>query len=185
MRSCLLCAVVILGCTKIHAATTLLSDSRYSVDASVNFSVTNEGASNFLFTWIDTNGTFSNVADPTLVLTAGQTYTFERASSFHPFIIMDSSYAFIAGSDGEYVRTSSSAVAMSDATLTPVADFTSDPGGGDPITWTPGVSDVGTYWYTCEVTGHGGMTGRIDVIPEPSTCLLGFIGLASLLRRRR
>lgn len=185
MKSCLLCAMLILACTKIHAATTLLSDSRYSVDASVDFSLTNQGASNFLFTWNDTNGTFSNVADPTLVLTAGQTYTFERVSSLHPFIIMDSSYAFIAGSDGEYVRTSSSAVAMSDATLTPVADFTSDPGGGDPITWTPSVSDVGTYWYTCEVTGHGSMTGRIDVIPEPSTCLLGFIGLASLMRRRR
>lgn len=169
-----------------HASTILVSPDRYAVTEGVSFSIGNSGASHFLFSWNDpSSGSFTNEQDPSLILTAGETYTFERISSAHPFIIMDSSYTSITGSDGSYARTSFSGAEMDAATLTPIADFTSSPGGGDPITWTPGNDEIGEYWYTCRVTGHPGMTGRITVIPEPSSALLGMLGFFTLTRRRR
>ena len=173
-----------------QAVTTLVSTSRYSVTEGVAFALDNEGAASFLFSWTDPTGappaSFSRIADPTLVLTLGQTYTFQRTSSSHPFVIMDNSAAaFMSGTDGAFSRTTSSSAGISNATLTPIANFTADPAPtSDLISWTP--SQSGDFWYTCSVTGHPDMAGKITVVPEPSAIALiaGGLAFASLRRRR-
>lgn len=176
--------------TMSHAVTTLVSPNRYTVTEGVAFTLGNISASHFTFNWTDPglNGvSFAGIEDPTLVLTLGQTYTFQRISDFHPFVIMDNTAAdFIDGSDGTFFRTSTSASDISGATLTPVEDFTANPGTpGNTISWTP--TEVGDFWYTCTVTSHTAMTGKITVIPEPSTIALlaGGFAFAALRRRRR
>ena len=159
----------------------------FTIDEGVDFGLNNAGASDYLFNWTDPGGgsSFTDEVDPTLILTAGETYTFVRNTPAHPFIIMDSSAAsFITGTDGAYQRTTTDGALLDAATLTPIADFTADPApSGDVITWTPSIGD---YWYTCRVTGHLGMTGRIQVVPEPTSLgLLGFGGLALIGRRLR
>jgi hypothetical protein len=177
--------------TMTHAATTLVIPSKYSVTEGVDFTLGNNGASDFLFNWTDPSGvpplSFSDIADPTLVLTLGQTYTFQRISGSHPFAIMDNSAAtFISGTDGSFFRTSTNSSDINNATLTPIADFTANPGPtSDLISWTP--SQVGDFWYSCTVTGHTGMTGKLTVVPEPSAfgLIAGGFAIAALLGRRR
>lgn len=188
-----------------HAATTLLSTSKYAVTEGVAFTILNGGASNFLFSWTDSPG-FSSVSDPTLVLVIGQTYTFQRTapSTAHPFAIMDNS-AFtslsIAGSDGSYARANAISGTTSEATasqqqmtaaINAATLFTALPSPTNNIvSWTP--SQVGDYWYTCTVTTHGSMTGKITVassaasaVPEPGTLLpAAALVMGALLRRRR
>jgi len=144
------------------AQTTQIGPSEYRIGSGVSFELGNAGASDFLFNWGDAGGTFTNIVDPTIYLTEGETYTFVRATSSHPFIIMDDdASAFISGTDGSYQRTTTDGALLDAATLAPIADFTADPApSGDVITWTPA---AGQYWYTCRVTGHLGMTGRIVV----------------------
>ena len=158
----------------------------YTIDEGVDFNLGNVGAADFLFNWSDPDGgpSFADVVDPTLVLTAGETYTFVRDTSAHPFIIMDASAAaFIDGTDGSYQRTTTDGALLDDATLKPIADFTADPfPSGDVITWTP---EIGDYWYTCRVTGHLGMTGRIEVVPAPGSAAMLAIGGLVAARRRR
>lgn len=166
-------------------ADTSANGAIFTIDEGVDFTLGNVGASDFLFSWSDPDGdTFSDIVDPTLILTAGETYTFVRATSAHPFIIMDASAAaFISGTDGSYQRTTTDGALLDAATLQPIADFTADPfPSGDVITWTP---EVGDYWYTCRVTGHLGMTGRIQVVPAPSAVALLGVGGAFAVRRRR
>ena len=90
----------------------------------------------------------------------------------------DTAATFISGSDGSYFRTSSAGITA--ATL-----FTASAGpSGTIISWTP--TQAGDFWYTCTVTSHPGMTGKITVIPEPSSVGLiagGFVFAA--FRRRR
>lgn len=170
----------ILSCSLIlattsHAQTTLVSSNVYSVDSGVAFTLGNSGASSFLFNWTDPTGatpaSFSNIADPTLVLTLGQTYTFQRITTAHPFVIMNNTAAaFMSGTDGTYSRTTTSSVDITNATLTPIADFTAIPGTpGNTISWTP--SQVGDFWYTCSVASHPDMAGKITVtsvvVPQP------------------
>lgn len=172
-----------------QALTTIISPSRYLVTEGVNFTLGNNLAADYLFNWTDPTGSsplsFSNVADPTLILILGQTYTFQRSTGAHPFAIMGNSAAsFINGSDGTYFRTSQVSTDISNATLTPIADFTADPAPtSDLITWTPSVT--GDFWYTCTVASHTGMTGKITVIPEPSALGLVAGGLTILAQRRR
>jgi hypothetical protein len=94
--------------------------------------------------------------------------------------------AFMSGTDGAYNRTTYSSTDISNATLTPIANFTADPAPtSDLISWTP--SQSGDFWYTCSVTGHPAMAGKITVaIPEPSSLslLLLSLGALSLYRRR-
>lgn len=174
-----------------HAVTSLVSTSRYSVTEGVAFALENDDASSFLFSWTDPSGapptSVPNTADPTLVLTVGQTYTFQRTTTSHPFVIMGSTAAtFISGTDGAFFRAESTTEGdINDATLSPIVDFTANPSPtSDLISWTP--SQVGDFWYTCSVTGHSDMAGKITVVPEPSAVALiaGGLAFASLRRRR-
>lgn len=184
-------AIAFLGIsTAAHAVTTVVSPNVYEVNEGVAFTLGNTGASDFTFNWTDPGvggASFSNVADPTLILTVEETYTFQRATSAHPFVIMDASAAsFITGTDGSYARTTTDGALIDAATLSPIADFTADPAPtSDLISWTP--TEVGDFWYTCQVTGHTGMTGAITVVPEPSAAglLMGGVAALALVCRRR
>lgn len=172
------------------AATTQINPDIYEVNEGVAFDVGNVGASHFTFTWTDpgeTSAAATGVQDVTLNLTAGETYTFQRTSSAHPFVIMDASAGdFMTGSDGSYNRTTTDGTDIDNATLKPIADFTADPGPtSDLISWTP--TETGDYWYTCTVTSHTGMAGKISVVPEPASAalLLGGVAALTLLRRPR
>lgn len=177
-------ASFLLLATMSHAVTTLISPSRYGITQGVAFTLGNGGGgpggnANFLFNWTDPNSTsFANIADPTLVLTLGQTYTFQRITLAHPFVIMNNTAAgFISGTDGDFFRTTTDPAVIAAAVLTPKADFTANPGTpGNTISWTP--TQVGDFWYTCEVASHTGMTGQIIVVPEPSVIGLVLVGLA-------
>jgi plastocyanin len=174
-----------------HAATTVVSPNIFKVDEGVAFTIGNIGTSQFTFNWADPSyysTSFSNKPNPTFILSAGQTYTFQRSSSAHPFVIMDDNAArFMTGNDESgYSRTTTDGTLITAATLQPIADFTADPAPtADLITWTP---TAGTFWYTCSVTGHTGMAGKITVIPEPSTLGLAaaaLLGLALVKQRSR
>ena len=170
-----------------QAVTTLVSPKVYSVTEGVTFSLANNLASDFLFSWVDPSGTpansFANIADPTLRLTIGQTYTFQRTSTSHPFVIMNNTISsFISGTDGSFSRTTSDFTTITNATI-----FTANPGTPGPaVNWTPTIA--GDYFYTCSVGSHGFMTGKIVAvaIPEPSALSLLLLSLGALsLRRRR
>lgn len=174
-----------------QATTTLVSTSKYSVTEGVAFSIGSSGVSNFLFSWTDPTGlpplTSTGVVDPTLVLTIGQSYTFTRTSSSHPFAIMSNSAAsFIFGTDGVYQRSSFAQSDIDTAILSPAVNFIANPAisTNNLITWVP--DQVGDFWYTCTVPSHPGMTGKITVVPEPSALCIGAVGVAfATLRRRR
>lgn len=168
-----------------QAVTTLVSPSIYSVTQGVTFSLATNGASDFLFSWTDPSGapanSFANIADPTLRLSIGQTYTFQRTSTSHPFVIMNNTISsFISGTDGSFSRTTSDFNTITSATI-----FTANPGTpGTAVNWTP--TGTGDYFYTCSVGSHGGMTGKISVIPEPSALSLLLLSLGAFsLRRHR
>jgi len=152
------------------ADTTQLGPNRYLVDTGVTFSIGNSGISDFLFNWSDAGGTFTDEADPTLVLVAGQTYIFQRTTSIHPFVICNDTLP-ISGSDGNYTRGTTDGAVIDAATLQPIADFTADPAPtSDFISWTPTASDVGVYYFTCRITGHLGMAGSIEVVEPDTPC---------------
>ncbi len=169
-----------------QAVTTLVSPSIYSVTERVTFSLATSGASDFLFSWTDPFGTpaksFTNIADPTLRLTIGQTYTFQRTSTSHPFVIMNNTISsFISGTDGSFSRTTSDFNTITSATI-----FTANPGTPGPaVNWTPTIA--GDYFYTCSVGFHDGMTGKIVAVavPEPSSLSLLLLSLGALSLRRR
>jgi hypothetical protein len=180
-------SIALAFCTTIptlHAVTLNTAPSLYSVSEGVSFTIGNNGASDFLFNWTDPSGnppaSFSNIADPTLVLTLGQTYTFQRTSSAHPFAIMDNSAAaFMSGTDGNYTRTTSDSSVISAATF-----LTASPGTpGAAMTWNP--NQLGDFWYTCTVTGHPGMAGKFSVVPEPSTYALFGLGFLCVVYSSR
>ncbi len=153
------------------ADTTQLGPSRYLVDTGVTFSLGNSGISSFLFNWSDAGGTFTDEADPTLVLVAGQTYIFQRTTSFHPFVICNDTLP-VSGTDGNFTRDTTDGAVIDGATLQPIADFTADPAPTtDFISWTPAAGDVGTYYFTCRVLGHIGMAGKIEIVEADDPCL--------------
>ena len=152
------------------ADTTQLGPSRYLVDEGTTFSIGNNGISDFLFTWTDDSGTVTDEPDPTLVLVAGQTYNFQRTTSIHPFVICNDTLP-ISGSDGMFVRDTTDGAVIDAATLQPIADFTADPAPtSDFIEWTPTVSDVGIYYFTCRITVHLGMAGSIEIVEPDAPC---------------
>ena len=162
------------------ADTTQTGPSVFEVDAGVTFSLSNFAASDYLFNWADGSGSFANVADPTLILTAGETYTFLNQTSTHPFIITDTTLP-VVGTDGDYTRTTSDITVMNAATVDPIADFTSDPGGSDPVVWTPSPENIGDYFYTCRITGHASMTGRIQVVAGAAPCIADLTDVSAFL----
>ena len=104
------------------------------------------------------------------------------------FVLMDNSAATLIKQIGDsYSRkdsTTGSQIAA--AILKPVADFTAEPSPtNDLITWTP--EAVGDFWYTCSVVGHTTMTGKISVVPEPSSFALiaSAVAFALVCLRRR
>lgn len=127
-------ACLLLLATLSHASTTLLGPSLYRITEGVAFTLGNNGASDFTFNWTDpgTGGaSWSNIADPTLVLTSGQTYSFQRISSAHPFIIMGSAAAaFIdtQGGNGNFFRTTTDPTLYNSTILNPAVDYTANPG---------------------------------------------------------
>jgi plastocyanin len=169
-----------------------VSPNIFKVDEGVAFTIGNNGSSQFTFNWADPSyysASFSDKPNPTFILSAGQTYTFQRVTSAHPFVIMDNSAAlFMTGTDESgYSRTTNDGNLIAAATLKPIADFTASPAPTtDLITWTP--TAAGDFWYTCSVTSHNGMAGKITVIPEPSTLGLAaaaLLGLALVKQRGR
>ena len=170
-----------------QAATTVDGPS-YEIDEGVNFSIVNSTNQNFILSWTDPGGaSFTSVNDPTLVLTVGQTYTFERTSRSHPFAITTTDMS-VTGTDGAFSRVNNTADAVSPFILSPSADFTAEPtnnASAEPITWTPTAEDIGDYWYTCTIVNHRNMTGRITVVPEPSVTALGLLAFGFLARRGR
>ena len=150
-------------CVSATAQTTQPEPNVYVVPGGVEFTLGNVGASDYLFNWSDSGGDFVDVVDPTLVLTAGQTYRFRRITGAHPFVICDDTLP-VAGSDGMYDRTTTDGTIIDDATLKPIDAFTADPAPTDDfIEWTPTAGDAGLYFYTCRVVFHTGMTGAIRV----------------------
>jgi plastocyanin len=161
----LIAVFLIAGTAK--AETINVAPNVYEVTAGVEFTLGNTSSIDYTFNWSDASGTFTNVADPTLILRAGQTYTFRRVTSAHPFVITDATLP-VTGSDGNFNRSTFSGSVIDAATLQPLADFTADPAPtADFIAWTPATADVGTYYYTCRVTSHPGMTGAISVSMGP------------------
>ncbi len=156
-------AFVALSFAGAQADTTQVGPNIYRVKGGGDFSLSNASAASYLFSWSDGGGTFNDIADPTLILRSGSTYTFSRTTSGHPFIITDDTLP-VTGSDGSFTRTTTSGTAMDNATLDPLDDFTADPAPtSDFISWTPETTDTGSYWYTCRITSHTAMTGAITV----------------------
>jgi plastocyanin len=152
------------------ADTTQTGPSVYAVDDGVSFDIGNSGSNHFLFGWSDASGSFTEVQDPTLILTAGRTYVFRRTTGTHPFVITDDTLP-VSGSDGSYARTTFDGAVIAAAILDPAADFTADPAPtDDQIVWTPTLADLGDYFYTCTIAPHPGMTGRIQVVSANGEC---------------
>ena len=165
------------------------------------FQISFTGSSSFLLRTMDDAEDFAYsvedfAPDPTLSLTAGETYTFHHTGGAHPFVLLDDEAPIAStgsGVDGsEFTRTVTDnsflghALDYPDLVVWPVGSYM----GSYILDWTP---EEGTYYYTCGVGFHNNMAGQIVVqaasalVPEPSTFgLLGF-GLLSLfaLRRRR
>ena len=157
------------------------------------FQISFDGTNSFL---LRTDEADDFAPDPTIMLTAGETYTFSHSGSMHPFALLDDSAPIDAtgsGVDGsEFVRTVTDSSFLGNVL-----------GGGSMVVWPVGSSmgsrtldwtpEAGTYYYTCGVAGHYNMAGQIVVqtasssVPEPSTFALLAAGLLSLLvlRRRR
>ena len=176
----LLVTASVFGITVTTFADTTQDGRIFTIDEGVSFEIGNVGASDYLFDWSDPDGViYSEEEDPTLTLQAGELYTFVRTSSAHPFIILNESAAsFISGTDGQYFRTTTDSVQIENTILTPVEEFVADPfPSEDVIEWRP---TVGDYWYTCRVTSHTLMAGRISVVPEPATAGLALLAAVAV-----
>ena len=160
--------------------TTQVEPSVYRVESGVTFEIANFGASDFLFNWTDSSGSVVNEPDPTLILSAGEVYTFRRTTGSHPFVITDTTLP-VSGADGAYFRDTFDGAVIDAATLQPIADFTADPAPTtDVIEWSLTGKEIGDYFYTCRVTGHAGMAGRIEIVSNQLPCAPDLTGDGSL-----
>ena len=170
------------------AATTALANNTFAIDEGVAFTLGNDGAEDYLYSWTDSSGSELSIADPTLILTAGQTYTFVRTSPLHPFAILNDTLS-VSVIGGSLFRDSQNSTVINASILSPEASFIANPTIGstpaNTISWTPSNADIGDYFYTCLVTSHTSMTGRIQVVPEPSSQLMVLFGLSVLVARRK
>jgi hypothetical protein len=164
-----------------HAETTLERANVYNVPDSVAFDIGSYGHSDFVFNWQNQGAVITQgIYDPTLILSIGSTYTFERSSGGHPFVILNlGNDAAFTGTDGSFYRTASAPSSLSIL-------FTASPAPGNIVSWTPTI--VGDYFYTCAVGSHGDMSGLLTVVaavPEPSTLSFAAILLLLVLFYRR
>jgi len=173
-----------------HAETTLERANVYNVPDSVAFDIGNFDASDFVFNWQNQGAvTTQGISDPTLILSVGSTYTFERISGGHPFVILNvGNDAAFTGTDGSFYRTASDPSSLSILfTASPTStDYYGYPTPGNIVSWTPTIT--GDYFYTCAVGSHGNMAGLLTVVaavPEPSTLSFTAILLALVLFYRR
>jgi len=172
-------ATVLIACGAAQADTTQTGPNNYTVDEGVTFTLLSQGSSNFLISWTDDSGTFTDIADPTLTLSSGQTYIFDNNTFSHPFIITDDTLP-VSGTDGDFTRDTAKSTVIFGAALEPLADFIAEPEPTpDFISWNPSESDAGDYFYTCLVLSHAGMTGKI-VIEAPTSCPADLTGEGDL-----
>ena len=172
--------VPVLAAGTAVADTTQTGPSTYEIDRGVDFSIVSTGASDFLLNWADDTGSFVDVPDPTLTLSAGETYTFDLDVAFHIFVITDDTLP-VSGTDGDYNRDTFDGAVIDAATLEPIADFTADPEPAvDAISWTPTDADAGEYWYTCRVVSHTTMTGKLIIVPGVNDCPADLTGEGDL-----
>ncbi|MFT5233335.1 MAG: hypothetical protein ACI9UK_001254 [Candidatus Krumholzibacteriia bacterium] len=147
-----------------QATTTQLSTHVWKIDSGAEFSISNTGSTSYLFTWTDVNGTFTDIEDPSFVFSVNQTYEFHRTTLSHPFALTDDTLQ-VLGTDGSFSRTAILTQEIDDSTLLPLADFIADPAPTtDFIAWTPSSLDLGNFYYTCRISPHNGMTGRIEIV---------------------
>jgi hypothetical protein len=186
LRSVLI-AFLLSAASATHAVTTRMGTNNvYQVDESVYFKIGDSYTEHFTFTWEDpgSTGNFPGILDPTLYLSAGQTYRFQRVTSGHNFVLLHPTFTYMIGDEQQgYYRNTTSDAFITNHTLG-TASY-----GGGAYTWTPTALDVNRdFWYTCQVAGHQGMAGKITVIPEPSTLGLAaaaLLGLALVKQRSR
>lgn len=87
MRTKLSIALALMAAPAL-AQTTQPEPAVFRVASGVEFRIDNIATSEFVFRWSDASGSFE-FGDPTLILTAGQTYVFRRTSGLHPLVITD------------------------------------------------------------------------------------------------
>lgn len=177
------------------AETTLVRPNVYNVPDSVAFSIGANGASDFVFDWPNPNSSSgvqtSGIYDPTLILSIGSTYTFQRNSSAHPFVILDTlsdRSRYFSGTDGNFYRNFPDMSALTILfTASPTStDYYGYPVAGNIVSWTPTIA--GDYFYTCTVGSHQSMAGLLTVVatvPEPATLTFTAILLLFVLLYRR
>ena len=159
--------VLVLLAVPCHADTTVVGPNTYKIDEGVDFSISNAFATNFLISWSDGSGTFTEKEDPHLVLVEGQTYTFTRTTSSHPFVITTDALP-TTESNGIYQRATTDGGTIDGVTMSPIDEFTADPAPTtDFISWTSVEGDIGYYFYTCRITFHTSMIGTIQVVAKP------------------
>ncbi len=103
-------------------------------------------------------------------LQIGQTYTFVKSATSHPFYVGDNGYN----------QPSSNLIS-----LTGDGSAASGIGGGQSFTLSFNGFDPSTDTLTYYCTAHSSMVGTLNVIPEPSGSLLLMMSASLLLMSRR
>ena len=155
------------------------------------FQISFDGTDSFL---LRTDPADDYSPDPTIYLTAGESYTLQHTGAMHPFALLNDAAPIDAtgsGVDGsEFVRTVTDSSFLGNVlnggsmVVWPVGSSM----GSDSLSWAP---EVGTFYYTCGVAGHANMAGQIIVqaassaVPEPAALVTALAGLGVLLAMRR
>ena len=163
----------------------------YYLESSTDIDLTG-GSGNFYFDFLDDGALPSSTSDTKLILNTSSTYTFTHVGSGHPFIILEHSFMSpFNPNTSTGLRDSFPTTLPEAAAYVTVSD--SEPlylvaNIEDSFTWSPSELEIGSYWYTCAISGHRDFLGQISVVPEPSNyaLLLGglALGLIVFLRRR-
>lgn len=103
-------------------------------------------------------------------LQIGQTYTFVKSATSHPFYVGDNGYN----------QTSSPLIS-----LTGNGSAASGIGGGQSFTLSFNGFDPSADTLTYYCTAHSSMVGTLNVIPEPSGSLLLMVGASVIMVGRR
>ena len=148
----------VVQCTFALPLTPLVGNS-FRVTESAVFDV-DAGAGTYLVD-MSSQGGSTQEADPTLILTAGQTYDFVRTDIGHDIVIMNADIPTAENPDGTLYRT------VTDSTLNDFALSENIIGNSSAsVRWTP--TDAGVYYYTCYFPSHQQMFGKLIVVPARS-----------------